>query len=68
MKTSKNLTDPVRAYLREIGRVPLLSHEEEILYAKQVQRLIFLEKIKESLKAICLVLKILKSQILLVAN
>ncbi|MFN7567110.1 MAG: RNA polymerase sigma factor, RpoD/SigA family [Microcystis sp.] len=51
MKTSKNLTDPVRAYLREIGRVPLLSHEEEILYAKQVQRLIFLEKIKESLKA-----------------
>ncbi|MCZ8106828.1 MAG: RNA polymerase sigma factor, RpoD/SigA family, partial [Burkholderiales bacterium] len=32
-------------------RVPLLSHEEEILYAKQVQRLIFLEKIKESLKA-----------------
>ena len=51
MKTSKNLTDPVRAYLREIGRVPLLSHEEEILYAKQVQRLIFLEKIKESLRA-----------------
>ncbi|MCA2694686.1 MULTISPECIES: RNA polymerase sigma factor, RpoD/SigA family [unclassified Microcystis] len=50
MKTSKNLTDPVRAYLREIGRVPLLSHEEEILYAKQVQRLIFLEKIKESLR------------------
>ncbi|MFM6062490.1 MAG: RNA polymerase sigma factor, RpoD/SigA family [Microcystis panniformis] len=51
MKTSNNLTDPVRAYLREIGRVPLLTHEEEILYAKQVQRLIFLEKIKESLRA-----------------
>ncbi|GBD53906.1 RNA polymerase sigma factor, RpoD/SigA family [Microcystis aeruginosa NIES-298] len=51
MKTSKNPTDPVRAYLREIGRVPLLSHEEEILYAKQVQRLIFLEKIKESLRS-----------------
>jgi RNA polymerase nonessential primary-like sigma factor len=51
MKTSKNPTDPVRAYLREIGRVPLLTHEEEILYAKQVQRLIFLQKIKESLRA-----------------
>ncbi len=51
MKTSQNQTDPVRAYLREIGRVPLLTHEEEILYAKQVQRLIFLEKVKESLKA-----------------
>ena len=51
MKTSQNQTDPVRAYLREIGRVPLLTHEEEILYAKQVQRLIFLEKIKESLRA-----------------
>jgi RNA polymerase nonessential primary-like sigma factor len=49
MKTAKNPTDPVRAYLREIGRVPLLTHEEEILYAKQVQRQIFLEKIKESL-------------------
>ncbi|NCR45990.1 MAG: RNA polymerase sigma factor, RpoD/SigA family [Microcystis aeruginosa SX13-01] len=34
-----------------MGRVPLLTHEEEILYAKQVQRLIFLEKIKESLRA-----------------
>ncbi len=30
--------DSVRAYLREIGRVPLLTHEQEILYGKQVQR------------------------------
>jgi RNA polymerase nonessential primary-like sigma factor len=51
MKIAKTPTDPVRTYLREIGRVPLLSHEEEILYAKQVQRLIALEKIKESLSA-----------------
>jgi RNA polymerase nonessential primary-like sigma factor len=51
MKTAKSPTDPVRTYLREIGRVPLLSHEEEILYAKQVQRLIVLEKLKESLFA-----------------
>lgn len=32
-------TDSVRAYLREIGRVPLLTHEQEIVYGKQVQRL-----------------------------
>ena len=30
MKTATSTPDPVRAYLREIGRVPLLSHEEEI--------------------------------------
>ncbi|WP_254173279.1 RNA polymerase sigma factor, RpoD/SigA family [Planktothrix pseudagardhii] len=40
MKTAKiSDTDSVRAYLREIGRVPLLTHEQEILYGKQVQRL-----------------------------
>ncbi len=51
MKTPKNPTDPVRAYLREIGRVPLLSHEEEILYAKQVQKQIIVEKQKQQLAA-----------------
>lgn len=50
MKTAQNSSDPVRTYLREIGRVPLLSHEEEILYAKQVQQLVALEKIKETLR------------------
>ncbi len=39
MKTAQTSTDLVRAYLREIGRVPLLSHEQEILFGKQVQRL-----------------------------
>lgn len=50
MKTAQNSSDPVRTYLQEIGRVPLLSHEEEILYAKQVQQLVGLEKIKETLQ------------------
>ncbi len=49
MKTAKSSTDPVRAYLREIGRVPLLTHEEEILYAKRVQKLVALNDIKESI-------------------
>jgi RNA polymerase nonessential primary-like sigma factor len=49
MRTEKNSTDPVRAYLKEIGRVPLLTHEEEIHYAKRVQRQVALERLKESL-------------------
>jgi RNA polymerase nonessential primary-like sigma factor len=31
--------DSVRAYLRDIGRIPLLEHDEEILLGRQVQRL-----------------------------
>ena len=42
-------TDSVRAYLREIGRVPLLTHEQEILYGKQVQRLAALHEEKNAL-------------------
>jgi RNA polymerase nonessential primary-like sigma factor len=50
MKTSQASTDPVRAYLREIGRVPLLTHEQEILFGKQVQRWSTLQKIREDLE------------------
>lgn len=52
MKTtlpSTSSADMVRAYLREIGRVPLLTHEQEILYGKQVQRLSVFNEIKENL-------------------
>ena len=49
MKTAQTSTDLVRTYLREIGRVPLLTHEQEILFGKQVQRLTDLQGIKESL-------------------
>ncbi len=50
MKAASKSNDLVRSYLKEIGRVELLTHEEEIHYAKRVQREIALVKIKESLQ------------------
>jgi RNA polymerase nonessential primary-like sigma factor len=50
MKTAKLSTDLVRTYLKEIGKVPLLTHEEEILYAKEIQQSVALEVIKETLQ------------------
>jgi len=49
MKTAQTATDLVRTYLREIGRVPLLTHEQEILYGKQVQRSTALQETREGL-------------------
>lgn len=50
MKTAQTSTDLVRTYLREIGRVPLLTHEQEIVFGKQVQRLTNLQDVKNSLQ------------------
>jgi RNA polymerase nonessential primary-like sigma factor len=41
--------DLVRTYLHEIGRVPLLTHEQEIVYGKQVQKMMTLLTKKEKL-------------------
>ena len=42
--------DNVRAYLRDIGRIPLLEHEEEILLGRKVQRLMKIISKREELK------------------
>ena len=42
--------DSVRAYLRDIGRIPLLEHDEEILLGRQVQRLMELKEMKRELE------------------
>ncbi|OUC15661.1 MAG: RNA polymerase subunit sigma [Alkalinema sp. CACIAM 70d] len=41
--------DMVRTYLHEIGRVPMLTHEQEIVYGKQVQQMMALQDKKTSL-------------------
>ena len=42
--------DNVRAYLRDIGRIPLLEHEEEILLGRKVQRLMEIVAKRKELK------------------
>jgi len=46
---TKFTADMVRTYLREIGRVPLLTREEEIVYGKQVKQMMALLDAKEAL-------------------
>ena len=40
--------DSVRSYLRDIGRVPLLEHDEEILLGRQVQRMMEIEETRDT--------------------
>ncbi|MEO1509139.1 MAG: RNA polymerase sigma factor, RpoD/SigA family [Cyanobacteria bacterium J06633_23] len=50
MKSPTTLsTDYVKTYLKEIGRVPLLTHEEEITFGKAVQVLVNLEELHAAL-------------------
>jgi RNA polymerase nonessential primary-like sigma factor len=50
MSTRRSETsDSIRAYLHEIGRVPLLTHEQEIVYGKQVQQMMKLLEDQEAL-------------------
>jgi RNA polymerase nonessential primary-like sigma factor len=43
--------DMVRTYLHEIGRVPMLTHEQEIVFGKQVQKMMQLQGEREKLAA-----------------
>jgi RNA polymerase nonessential primary-like sigma factor len=45
----KHTGDSVRAYLRDIGRIPLLEHDEEILLGRKVQRLMEIEDKRKEL-------------------
>lgn len=49
-RTHPASTDLVRNYLHEIGRVPLLTHDEEVIYGKQVQQMNQLLTVKAELE------------------
>ena len=44
MSSTRLSGDSVRSYLRDIGRIPLLEHDEEILLGRKVQKLMELEE------------------------
>ncbi|MBU7584464.1 MAG: RpoD/SigA family RNA polymerase sigma factor [Nostoc sp. TH1S01] len=48
-RKSLSQADLVRSYLHEIGRIPLLSHEQEIKLGQQVQQMMNLLTVKEKL-------------------
>lgn len=51
MKSSVQSKDSITTYLQEIGRFALLDHEQEIILGKQVQQMIRLQDLKQSLQA-----------------
>ena len=51
MAQTKLSGDSVRSYLRDIGRIPLLEHDEEILLGRKVQRLMEIKQIEEDAEA-----------------
>ena len=50
MSQPKATGDSVRAYLRDIGRIPLLEHDEEILLGRKVQRLMEIKEIESEME------------------
>ena len=53
MSQPKLSGDSVRAYLRDIGRIPLLEHDEEILLGRKVQRLMEIKEAETALEIKC---------------
>ena len=49
MKNKSQPSNLVRSYLKNIGRIPLLTHEQEITLGKTVQQYVKLEEIKSDL-------------------
>ncbi len=52
LKKSFAEVDLVRSYLRDIGRVPLLTHEQEITLGRQVSDLMHLERLEKEFESI----------------
>ena len=48
-RAKKTVTDPVRLYLQSIGRIPLLTHEQEIEYGRLVREMTELNELKDEL-------------------